>query len=342
MFLYLLILSILTFIINQFLLKKNLLISITGDIHQKFASYSKVPLTGGAFIFLGFLYFFSKDVSLFIFFSFIVLILGFFSDLKLIKSANSRFLLQALLVIIFVTLANIQIAETRIILLDKLLTIDIINYFFVTFCILILMNGSNFIDGLNTLSVGYYLLISIVLFYLISYQNINFEYIPIEYLISLLLCVFILNAINRIYLGDSGSYLLGFSFAIFLIDIYNSNKNISPFFIVLLLWYPCYENLFSIIRKKILKRSPMVPDTNHFHQLIFFVIKKKYKIRNIFANLITAQIINIYHLIVFLIAINFTRNSEILISLILLNIFVYTIVYFKAFIFKYNKRVKLL
>ena len=86
----------------------------------------------------------------------------------------------------------------------------------------------------------------------------------------------------------------------------------------------------------------MVPDTNHFHQLIFFVIKKKYKIRNIFANLITAQIINIYHLIVFLIAINFTRNSEILISLILLNIFVYTIVYFKAFIFKYNKRVKLL
>ena len=112
------------------------------------------------------------------------------------------------------------------------------------------MNGSNFIDGLNTLSLGYYLLISIVLYYLISYQNINLKYISIEYLIFLLACGFILNVKNQIYLGDSGSYLLGFSFAVFLIDIYNSNQNVSPFFIVLLLWYPCYENLFSIIERE--------------------------------------------------------------------------------------------
>ena len=204
------------------------------------------------------------------------------------------------------------------------------------------MNGSNFIDGLNTLSLGYYLLISIVLYYLISYQNINLKYISIEYLIFLLTCGFILNVKNKIYLGDSGSYLLGFSFAVFLIDIYNSNQNVSPFFIVLLLWYPCYENLFSIIRKRILKRSPMIPDTNHFHQLIFFFIKKRYKKKNLFANLITAQIINIYHLIIFLVAVNYIKNSEIQISLILLNITVYTIIYFKTFLFKYNKGAKIL
>ena len=340
MFFYLLILVIFILILNKSLLRKKFLISITGEVHQKFASYSKVPLTGGILIFLGYLYFLSKDTSLYLSFSFTLLVLGLFSDLKIIKSATRRFLFQAFLVIIFVIFSDTQISQTRIIILDKFLTESIMNYIFVAFCILILMNGSNFIDGLNTLSLGYYLLISIVLFYLILYQNINLKYISIEYLICLLASGFILNLKNQIYLGDSGSYLLGFSFAVFLIEVFNSGQNISPFFIVLLLWYPCYENLFSIIRKRILKRSPMTPDTNHFHQLVFFFIKKRYKIQNLFANLITAQIINFYHLIIFLVAANYIKNSEIQIVLILLNVTVYTIIYFKTFLFKYNKRKK--
>jgi UDP-N-acetylmuramyl pentapeptide phosphotransferase/UDP-N-acetylglucosamine-1-phosphate transferase len=340
MFFYLLILVIFILILNKSLLRKKFLISITGEVHQKFASYSKVPLTGGILIFLGYLYFLSKDTSLYLSFSFTLLVLGLFSDLKIIKSATRRFLFQAFLVIIFVIFSDTQISQTRIIILDKFLTESIMNYIFVAFCILILMNGSNFIDGLNTLSLGYYLLISIVLFYLILYQNINLKYISIEYLICLLASGFILNLKNQIYLGDSGSYLLGFSFAVFLIEVFNSGQNISPFFIVLLLWYPCYENLFSIIRKRILKRSPMTPDTNHFHQLVFFFIKKRYKMQNLFANLITAQIINFYHLIIFLVAANYTKNSEIQIVLILLNVTVYTIIYFKTFLFKYNKRKK--
>ena len=340
MFFYLLILVIFILILNKSLLRKKFLISITGEVHQKFASYSKVPLTGGILIFLGYLYFLSKDTSLYLSFSFTLLVLGLFSDLKIIKSATRRFLFQAFLVIIFVIFSDTQISQTRIIILDKFLTESIMNYIFVAFCILILMNGSNFIDGLNTLSLGYYLLISIVLFYLILYQNINLKYISIEYLICLLASGFILNLKNQIYLGDSGSYLLGFSFAVFLIEVFNSGQNISPFFIVLLLWYPCYENLFSIIRKRILKRSPMTPDTNHFHQLVFFFIKKRYKMQNLFANLITAQIINFYHLIIFLVAANYIKNSEIQIVLILLNVTVYTIIYFKTFLFKYNKRKK--
>ena len=57
MYFYLLIIAILVLLINEYLLKKNILISETGDIHQKFASKSKIPLTGGLFIFMGYLYF---------------------------------------------------------------------------------------------------------------------------------------------------------------------------------------------------------------------------------------------------------------------------------------------
>ena len=85
---------------------------------------------------------------------------------------------------------------------------------------------------------------------------------------------------------------------------------------MLLLWYPCYENLFSILRKNILKKSPLNPDSNHLHQLIFFVIKKKFKLTVLNSNLITAQLINIYNLIIFLIALNFCTNSQIQVLLI--------------------------
>ena len=84
----------------------------------------------------------------------------------------------------------------------------------------------------------------------------------------------------------------------------------------------------------------MSPDANHIHQLIFFFIKKKYKLNIISANLITAQSINIYNMFVFIIGIKFITNSQIQAMLIILSITIYTLVYFKLFIFKYKKRIK--
>ena len=338
-FFYLVILTIFILFINKFLIQKDILISETGDIHQKFASKSSVPLTGGLFIFLGFLYFLNEKIFSFTLFSFIVLILGIFSDLKLIKSAKKRFLLQILLILSYVIFNDVQVNDTRVILLDNILQNNYINYLFVTFSVLIIVNGSNFIDGMNTLCVGYYLLISAIIFYLQLNEIIIIEDISIFYIFTLILFVFFLNLTNQLYLGDSGSYLLGFSFSIFLISIYKFNQHISPFFIVLLLWYPSYENLFSIIRKKTIKRSPMYPDAKHIHQLVFFYINKKYDLSTFSSNTITAQIINFYNLIIFSADLNFISNSKIQIFLIMFSVGMYTLAYLKFFKFKYQKSV---
>jgi len=337
MFIFLFFLIILIIFINKFFLQKNLLISETGDVHQKFASKSKIPLTGGLMIFLGYLYFLDDSVLSFIFFSFIILVLGILSDLKVIKSANFKFILQILIIISCVVFNDMQINDTRIFYLDEFLKNNWANYFFITFCVLIVVNGTNFIDGMNTLSVGHYLSVSLIILYLFMDQTIIIDNISIIYIVILLLIVFLFNFSNQLFLGDSGSYLLGFSFSIFLVNIYNWNPVISPFFIILLLWYPCYENLFSILRKNILKRSPMNPDANHMHQLIFFFIKKKLKLKIISANLLTAQIINIYNFCIFIIGLKFIAKSEVQVLLILISVVIYTAIYFKLFIFKYKK-----
>ena len=338
-FFYLAILTIFILFINKFLLQKNIFISETGDIHQKFASKSSVPLTGGLFIFLGFLYFLNEQIFSFTLFSFIVLILGIFSDLKLIKSATKKFLLQIILILSYIIFNDVQISDTRVFLLDSILQNNYINYLFVSFCVLIIINGSNFIDGMNTLCIGYYLLISATIFYLQLNEIITTKNIDIFFIFVLILFVFLLNLTNQLYLGDSGSYLLGFSFSIFLISIYEFNQHISPFFIVLLLWYPSYENLFSIIRKNIIRRSPMYPDAKHIHQLVFFYISKKYDLTIFSANTLTAQIINFYNLIIFSMGLFFITNSKIQIFLILFSVVMYTLAYVKLFKFRYQKSV---
>ena len=81
----------------------------------------------------------------------------------------------------------------------------------------------------------------------------------------------------------------------------------------------------------------MRPDSNHFHQLVFYYIRKKYFKKVLTANLISANIINFYNLIIFLIATQFLFNTQAQIILILLNLMIYTVIYFKLFLYRYNK-----
>ena len=335
-FIYLLTLLIFILFINKFLLKNNILINETGDLHQKFSSKSSVPLTGGVFIFLGLLFYYDGIYS-FILFSLTILILGILSDLKLIKSAKKKLLLQIFFILFYIIYNDVQLSDTRIDFLDMILKNNYINYFFVTFCILIIVNGSNFIDGMNTLCIGYYLLITSIIYYLKLSDLIIIENISIFYILTVILFAFIINLKNKFFLGDSGAYLIGFIFSILLINIYKWNPGLSPFFIILLLWYPCYENLFSIFRKNILKKSAMSPDAKHVHQLIFFFIYKRYRLTFFQSNIFTSQTINTYNFLIMLIALNFISNSKIQISLIMFNIMFYNLIYLKLFKYKYTK-----
>ena len=334
---YLVIIILSVIILNIFLKKKDVLTSETGDAHQKFASKQNTPLTGGILIFLSLLYLFNSTDLYFFFFAFFVLVLGFFSDLKLIASAQTRLFFQIFLIISFVVLNDLQIADTRIYLLDEILRERFINYFFVVFCILVVLNGSNFFDGLNTLSVGYYLLICLIIFYLNFNNQISVQEDLLKNLIVILSLVYFFNFFNQIFLGDSGSYLLGFIFSILLINIYHFNEHISPFFITLLLWYPSYELLFSIIRKNILDKSPMDPDSNHLHQLIFNYLKRKKSLKIHTANLLSANLINFYNLIILSISLNDITNTQLQVILIILNLIIYTVINFKLFIYRYKK-----
>ena len=317
---------LLTLTLNHIFVKKKLFLNFKGDNHQKFISSRRIPLSGGLILIFTSYYYLNLLNLTYVFFIFCV---GFLSDTKKINSPKLRFIIQTLIVLGVVYFSSITVPETKIIFLDQLLSNNIFRIFFSVFCILIVINGCNFIDGVNTSLIGYCLIVSLSLYYL-DFNGVEVSQIINFYnLIPVLIALFILNFFNKLYLGDGGSYFLGLLFALCLINTYQINNNISPYYVVCLLWYPAFENLFSILRKKILSRSPLAPDTNHLHQIIFLYLKKNFNIKSIYLNTATGTIINFYNLICIAIATQFYSHTKTQILIITFNIIVYIYLYRK-------------
>jgi len=317
---------IFSLILNYTLSKKKILLNFKGDNHQKFISSKNIPLSGGLILVFTSYYYLNLLNFTYVFFIFCI---GFLSDIKKINSPKIRFIIQTLIVLGVVYFSSITVPHTKINFLDQLIEYDTFRVLFTVFCILIVINGFNFIDGVNTLLIGYCLIISLSLYYL-SLNNVEISLIIDFYnLITVLIALFILNFFNKLYLGDAGAYFLSLLFALCLIHTYQINNNISPYFIVCLLWYPAFENLFSILRKKKLLRSPMEPDTNHLHQIIFLFLKKTFNIKSVYLNTATGVMINFYNLICIAVATNFYNHTKIQILIIIFNIVVYIFFYRK-------------
>jgi len=324
---------------NNFLVKNKILLNYSGSIHQKFSGITKAPLTGGIFIFFSILYLYFYEIESIIYLFASLLILGLATDFKLIASPKTRFLIQTILLFLIVYFSDLRISTTRIYVLDLLISNVILSYLFSTFCLLILINGSNFIDGLNGLLVGYFLLISTIFYQLDLIEFLDVESNDLLFFSMILFILFLLNLFKKTFMGDTGAYILGFFYGYLLIKIYAEHQIFSPFFVILLLWYPCFENLFSILRKFKLKKSPVDPDNNHLHQLLFFYLKKKYKLKDIFANNYGSLIVLLYNFIIFHLGLQNISNTQYQIILILISILIYCFIYFKLFAYKYKLKV---
>ena len=321
--------------INFILNKAQVLQSLTGDKHQLFVNKNNIPLGGGLIILIYSLFFFKDNFEVFYFF--LIFLIGLLSDAKFLNSAKVRFLFQIIIILFLVVQFDLIINDIKVPFINFFLEYKILSYLFFTFCLLIVTNGTNFIDGLNGLVIGYYLIIlSLILFIGLDKAIINLDIIISNYL-YILFFLFIFNILNKLYLGDSGSYLIGFSIGALLIVIYKEIPFFSPFFVVLLLWYPCFENLFSILRKYKFNLSPLRADNKHLHHLLFFFIKSKFKLSELTANNFASIFINFVNLIFFILGINFIYNSLILIIIILSLVLIYMISYLFLFNYRYRK-----
>ena len=73
---------------------------------------------------------------------------------------------------------------------------------------------------------------------------------------------------GKIFLGDGGSYFVGFSLAWVAVLMLERNASVSAFAVLLVCVHPVIEVVFSIYRRRIKKLHPGHPDRLHFHSLV--------------------------------------------------------------------------
>jgi UDP-N-acetylmuramyl pentapeptide phosphotransferase/UDP-N-acetylglucosamine-1-phosphate transferase len=335
---YIVLLPFIILITNYLLIKTEKLNNLTGEKHQLFVADKNIPLSGGIIIIVFIFSFFLFNYNFQYLFFLSILFLGLLSDLRFLNSAKKRFFIQTIFIFVLVFFYEIYLANIGIYYLDFILKYKFISYLFFSFCLLIVVNGSNFIDGLNGLVIGYYLIVLVLILKLITFLEYDqFQILVINF--SLLLTyLLIFNFSNKLYLGDSGSYFLGLFIGTLLIIIYKDFSAISSFYIVLLLWYPCFENLFSIIRKFRFNSSPLKADNKHLHQLLFYFIKKRFNLSKLLTNNLSSIIINSINLSFMFIGSNFIFDTKIQILLISCLVLLYLLSYYILFNFRYRVR----
>jgi UDP-N-acetylmuramyl pentapeptide phosphotransferase/UDP-N-acetylglucosamine-1-phosphate transferase len=155
--------------------------------------------------------------------------------------------------------------------IDPILSIPLIAA--ILSCIMIagLTNSYNIIDGFNGLACMVAIITLAAIGYVAFRNNDNTLIFIVVATISSILGFFIWNyPRGLIFLGDGGAYLIGFWIGVLSILLVSRNSTVSPWFACLINIYPIFETIFSIWRKKFVKKmSPGMPDGTHLHMLIY-------------------------------------------------------------------------
>ena len=164
--------------------------------------------------------------------------------------------------------------------IDALLQFTVVSVVFTAFAVGGVANAINIIDGFNGLASTASSL-AFVGYALIAYQVGDHTLASVSLVLAA--CVWGFFWVNwplgKIFLGDGGSYFVGFSLAWVAVMLIERNHNVSAFAALLVCAHPVTEVLFSIYRRKIKKMHPGHPDRLHFHSLV----KQRY-VRRWFAN----------------------------------------------------------
>lgn len=297
---------------------------------QKVITNKYTPLTCGL-IFIIFFFFTTLNNSFYLFFViFSLYLLGLLSDLDILASPLKRIIFQTSIILLSIFLFDLQINSVSIDTIDKILEIKFFNIFFTLMCLLVLINGFNLMDGLNTLVLGYFIFCLTALYFTSKQNNFYLDYKLIEDILIILSIMIFFNFFGKSFLGDSGTYSIGFLIGIISIKFaYENYSLISPYFVASILWYPAIENLFSILRRIYLRKKLSNADNNHLHHLVYSYLKNNGFLKNKeYINSLSGILINFYNLITLSISIYFINSSKILLILILTNILVYLILYF--------------
>ncbi len=276
-------------------------------------------------IFFLFNFFYIEDLKFFCLISFIPLLPAIIEDFNFNISPYIR--LFCILIGSFIIVNSIEQLPKFEFLLSSFFNNYIFQLFFYTIALSVVTNGHNIIDGTNGLSGLTSLSIFCSILYIGLFLNDTLLINSSIFIISLLISFLIFNyPYGKIFLGDCGSYFLGFYAGYLIIYLFGKYPELPTWSAVVILYYPCMEVIFSYFRKIISKKSPFKPDNLHLHLKIYYLLSHKRKTSKLFNSLV-APFLSILWLSPLAILPFSIKNSTLSIIVVIFLIFSYIFLY---------------
>jgi UDP-N-acetylmuramyl pentapeptide phosphotransferase/UDP-N-acetylglucosamine-1-phosphate transferase len=146
----------------------------------------------------------------------------------------------------------------------------IASLFFTMFAVGGLAHGLNIVDGLHGLA-GFTALLVLGAIAWVATQVGDQPVALIALVVAGSVAGFLVWNFPRgaLFLGDGGSYFLGFLIAELAVLLVHRNSDVSPWFALTVLAYPVCETLFSSFRRRLRGQGAMEADGLHLHTLIY-------------------------------------------------------------------------
>ena len=238
-----------------------------------------------------------------------ILVITFFEDIHMHLSPYYRMLMMVLatLLLLFTTLKTLP--ELSMPAIGSVLNLPYILPIFYTLFLVALMNGMNFIDGVNGL-----LSVTVISAFfglgLMAFIVNDTDFLTMVIFFTLPWLIFLLfnYPLGKIFAGDVGAYWSGWVLGALCIDFFAKHQELLTWSVLLIVFYPLMEVTFSVFRKIIQKKSPFHPDANHLHLKIFFFFNKILAAQPRRANNLVMPFLTFFWLIPPLLAVLFYQN----------------------------------
>lgn len=197
-------------------------------------------------------------------------ITGFLDDFKEIHH-KWKFIIQILAVTLM-----FYYSRTELLSFGNLLSFGSIDFGFFAiapvtiFCTIGVINSINMIDGLDGLAGGI-ALAAFIAFSVLAYINQQTNIMLLSISLSGVAIGFLRYNWHpsKLFMGDAGSFFLGFSLAFLSLYItQKSNTQVPPVAALLILTVPIVDTITVIVKRIIKGRSPFGADKNHFHHML--------------------------------------------------------------------------
>jgi UDP-N-acetylmuramyl pentapeptide phosphotransferase/UDP-N-acetylglucosamine-1-phosphate transferase len=280
----LLISAILNILFQKEFIKRNILDNINNrSSHQSIATRS-----GGSSIFLSLFFisvFFYLNNNEIYDFSFLIpiaimLFVGLYDDIYKLDF-KLKFIFQ--IIVAKIIIDNGLIIDNLHGIFGVFELSRILGQLFTIFIIVAIINSINFIDGIDGLAI------SVITLFLLSFELFSSTSSDMIFLTLIILgsviplYFFNFRIKNKVFLGDSGSLLLGTVVSIYVLKILSQDYSIKPeydlnkvIFVISILSYPIFDIIRIFFLRLYKKKSPFLADKQHIHHLILDKTKKHY------------------------------------------------------------------